>query len=226
MRGLSILVLVLAHLVARGATSGTQASPMVLSWLKAQTQVRSWSADFTQIRTLKSLAQPLTASGHVWFTAPNQFRWELGHPAQTIAVRASQELLVIYPRLKRIERFPLNGQQAGPWRDALGLLEVGFPQSQSELEAQYDILSQDVKDEACELALQPKSAAARRMMPGLKIWFDTRTFALRSTELRFADGSTMRNDFSNPELNPHVDPQLFSPPVPSDFKVVEPLRKS
>src|SRR5207247_8789439 len=101
------------------------------SWLTAQTNIQSWSADFVQTRTFKSLTQPLTATGHVWFAEPNRFRWELGHPPQTIAVRATTEMLVIYPRLKRVERYPLSGGQTGEWRDALALLETGFPRSEA-----------------------------------------------------------------------------------------------
>lgn len=200
-------------------------NPLVAAWLAAQTNVQSWTADFVQTRTLKSLAQPLTATGHVWFAEPNRFRWELGHPPQTIAVRAPKELLVIYPRLKRVEQFPLTGEQAGPWRDALALLEAGFPRSQAQLEAQYNLLSQTVKDQSCELVLQPRSAAARRMMPQIKIDFDTKNSSLRATELQFADGSTLRNDFKNAELNPIIDPQMFAPQIPSDYKVIEPLKR-
>ena len=50
----------------------------------------------------------LTESGKVWFAEPNRFRWELGHPPKTIAVRATDEMLLLYPLLKRAERYPLN----------------------------------------------------------------------------------------------------------------------
>src|SRR6266478_6335328 len=104
------------------ANAATNNSP-VAAWLNGQTNLHTWSADCIQTRTFKSLAQPLTSTGHVWFAEPNRFRWELGRPAQTIAVRAEKEMLVIYPRLKRVERYPLGGDQAGPWRDALALLD-------------------------------------------------------------------------------------------------------
>src|SRR5947209_14918733 len=119
----------LITLFSRLSTDGAPLDPIVSSWLAAQSKVHSWSADFIQTRSLKSLTQPLTAKGHVWFAAPNRFRWELGNPPQTIAVRAVTEMLVIYPRLKRVERFPLSGDKAGPWKDALALLEAGFPRS-------------------------------------------------------------------------------------------------
>src|ERR671923_542334 len=79
------------------------------AWLNAQTNIRTWSANVIQTRSLKSLAQPLTASGKVWFAAPNRFRWELGDPPRTIAVRQPDQMLVIYPRLKRLEKYSLTG---------------------------------------------------------------------------------------------------------------------
>jgi outer membrane lipoprotein-sorting protein len=225
MRHVLWLIALLGLAGARLPANAAGITPLVASWINAQTNVQSWEADFLQTRSLKALEHPLTATGHVWFAAPNRFRWELGHPAQTIAVRAPAEMLVIYPRLKRVERYPLTGGQTGPWRDALGLLEAGFPRSQAELESQYQILSQTVTNQTGELTLQPRSEAARRMMPQIKIDFDTTTFSLRATELQFADGSTMRNDFKDSKENPKIDDRLFAPAIPADDKVIEPLKK-
>jgi len=198
--------------------------PQVAAWLAAQTNIHGWSADFVQVRALRSLTQPLSATGHVWFAAPNRFRWEIAHPLRTIATRTAEEMLVIYPRLKRVERFPLTGDHTGPWRDALGLLEAGFPRSEGELLAEYNIVSQTVEGETGRLVLQPKSSSARRMIPRIEIAFDTKNSSLRSTELQFADGSRMRNDFNNAVLNPEIDSDLFQPRIPDDYKVVEPLK--
>jgi len=217
-------LLLLGLLACATAEAQVELNPAVASWLTAQTSIQSWSADFTQTRKLKSLTQPLTAKGHLWFVAPNRFRWELGHPAQTIAVRTADEMLVFYPLLKRVERFPLTGQ-IGAWGDALELLQAGFPRSRAELESHYDILSQSVSGGIGKLVLAPKSAAARRMMPQIEIDFDTQDHSLRGTELQFADGSSMRNDFSHAELNPKVDESMFAPPIPPDYKVTEPLKQ-
>jgi outer membrane lipoprotein-sorting protein len=132
---------------------------------------------------------------------------------------------VLYPRLKRAESYPIEGSQAGPWRDALALLEAGFPRSQEQLNTQFKLLSEQVSGNVLQLALEPKSAGARRMMPQIRIALDLESSNLLFTELQFADGSTMRNDFKNPQLNPAIDPALFSPEIPKDYKVVEPLKK-
>src|SRR5437773_6825074 len=195
------------------------------AWLNSQTQIQTWSAEVIQTRVLKSLAQPLTATGRVWFAAPNRFRWELGTPPQTIALRQPEQMLLIYPKLKRAEKYPLSRDHAGPWTDTLALLEAGFPRSQSELESRFRIESEATTDDVHEVTLQPRSASARRMMPHIKIVFATSDFSLRATELQFADGSRMRNDFTNAVMNPKLDDSLFTPKFDKDFQIIEPLKK-
>src|SRR5438874_1120139 len=151
------------------STRAADTNALVSAWLAGATNIQSWSADFLQTRAFKALTQPLTATGHIWFAAPNRFRWELGNPPETIAVRSTQEMFVIYPRLKRVERYPLAGGQTGRWRDALALLEAGFPRSETEMTSRMRIISQTLTDQTCELVLQPKSAGARQMIPQMKI---------------------------------------------------------
>jgi len=206
-----------------GQLLASDANTTLNGWLNAQTNIQTWSAEVIQTRALKSLTQPLIAKGRVWFAAPNRFRWELGDPPQTIAVRQPDQMLVIYPRLKRAEKYSLAGNQNGQWRDTLALLEAGFPRNQRELEAKFRVVSQAPANEAHEVTLQPKSASARRLMPQIKVTFSTNDFSLRATELQFADGSTMRNDFTNATLNPKVPESVFTPDIGADFKIVEPL---
>ena len=119
----TIAVLCLAATVARADERDVQFN----RWFAAQTNLQSWSADFTQTRSLKVLSQPLVATGKVWVTVPNRFRWELGQPAQTIVLRQPDQLLIIYPRLKRAEKYSLEGVPPGPLKDALALMDASLP---------------------------------------------------------------------------------------------------
>lgn len=194
-------------------------------FLSAQTNLHTWSADLTQIRRLKTLTHPLMSTGRVWFAAPNQFRWEIGSPAQTIAVRGDDEMLVIYPRLKRVEKYPLTGEQTGQWKDTLALLEAGFPRSEAEINARFKVLSVTPTNDVFNAVLQPKSSSARRMMPLITIAFATNDFQLRATELQFGDGSTMRNEFRDAKVNAKLEEALFAPKIDPDFKIVEPMKR-
>jgi outer membrane lipoprotein-sorting protein len=207
--------------------SNAEERSLVPQWLNAQTNIQTWTAEVRQVRSFKTLAQPLEERGQVWFAAPNQFRWEIGNPAKTIAVRQPDQMLVIYPRLQRAERFPLDGNQAGPWKETLVLLEAGFPRSQSELDAKFRIASETRSNDVCQVLLVPRSASARRMLPQLRIAFSRTDFTLRLTELQFADGSSLRNEFTNGVINATLPEDTFKPQLGPEIKIVEPLgRKS
>ena len=222
-----VLLLLLSSFVIRHSSFLAAAEPPTLlgSWLASRTNIHTWSAEVMQIRSLKTFTQPVTNHGHVWFATPDRFRWEIGEPATTIAVRQPAQLLVIYPKLQRAERYPLDGKAASPWKDTLALLEAGFPRSAAELEARFNVASQRVTNGVCEVALSPRSASARRMMPQIRIAFATNDFALRATELQFADGSTMRNEFGAATLNGKLDEAMFAPVLGADYKLVDPLKK-
>jgi outer membrane lipoprotein carrier protein len=213
-----VSILLATALPARG-----QLDPFLESWLDAQTNLLTWSADFTQTRTLKTLVHPLVTSGHVWFQAPNRFRWELGQPPQTIAVRQANALHVLYPRLKRAELYSLEAS-AGQWRDLLALLDAGFPRSKAELLSRYNVPGFTREADRARVTLQPKSASARKIIQQIEIDFSTTTHELLGTQLQFADGSTLRNDFTNAVINPPIDPTQFQPDL-AGYKIVEPLQK-
>lgn len=194
-------------------------------WFATQTNVHTWSADAVQTRTIKTFDQPLVSTGKVWVVVPDRFRWELGQPPQTIAVREPDQLWLLYPRLKRAEKYPLNGNDPGPWRDALALLEASFPRSRAELESRFKILSVDQTNDVVQLSLQPKSAFARKFMSQIQISFHEKDFSPASTELMFSDGSSMRNDFSHSVLNAVLPKELFEVHLDADTKLVEPLKK-
>ena len=196
---------------------------VVDAWLSRQADVRSWSADFTQTRTLKTLAQPVTSSGRVWFQAPNRFRWELGMPPQTLAVRGSNQVLILYPLLKRAERYPVDSTAAGPWRHMLALLEAGFPSSRQQLESGFRIAATRREPGQVTVSLEPRSAQARRLMPLFRVRLDPATSALQGTEMTFADGSTLQNSFSNVVENPNIPPDFFEPRLDPETAVTEPL---
>lgn len=193
-------------------------------WWAAQTNLQTWTADLIQTRSLKVLSQPLVATGKVWVAVPGRFRWELGQPAQTIALRQPDQLFIIYPRLKRAEKYSLTGVPPGPLKDALALLDASFPRDRATMEARFRLLSAMETNSMLQMTLQPKSASARKFISEILLGFRTNDFSIAITEMKFADGSTLRNDFTNAVLNRPIAPAVFEAKLGPDFTVVEPLR--
>ncbi len=199
-------------------------SPLLSAWFAAQTNMHTWSADAVQTRVIKSFSQPLVSTGRVFVAIPDHFRWELGRPPQTIAIRQPDQLVLLYPRLKRAEKYPLNVSQPGPWRDALALLEASFPRSRSQLESQFKIGTVIETNGVVQLSLQPKSTFAQKFMTAIVVGFRAADFTPASTELKFSDGSSMRNDFSNSVTNAPLPAGTFEANIPTDYKVAEPMK--
>jgi outer membrane lipoprotein-sorting protein len=193
-------------------------------WFEVQTNLQSWAGDFTQTRTLTVLNQPLISHGKVW-VKPGEFRWELGQPVQTIVLRRPDQLLIIYPRLKRVEKYPLDAVPTGPMKDALALLDASLPRDRATMDKSFQLLSAAETNSILQMTLQPRSAAARKFIGQIVIGFHTNDFTIAVTEMKFADGSKLHNDFTNVVLNAPIEPKLFEADLPADYTVVEPLKQ-
>jgi outer membrane lipoprotein-sorting protein len=193
-------------------------------WFEVQTNLQSWSGDFTQTRTLTVLNQPLVSHGKVW-VKPGEFRWELGQPVQTIVLRRPDQLLIIYPRLKRAEKYPLDAVPTGPMKDALALLDASLPRDRTTMEKSFALQSAMETNSILQMTLQPRSEAARKFIGQIVIGFHTNDFTIAITEMKFADGSKLHNDFTNVVLNAPIEPKMFEADLPPDYTVVEPLKK-
>lgn len=192
-------------------------------WFEVQTNLQSWCGDFTQTRTLKVLNQPLVSPGRVWVTR-NEFRWELGQPVQTIVLRQPDQLLIIYPRLRQAEKYPLGAVAAGAIKDALALLDATLPRDRATMEKSFRLLSAVETNSVLQMTLQPRSDSARKFISKIVIGFHTNNFMIAATEMKFADGSSLRNDFTNVVVNQPVVSEMFELKLPSDYRVVEPLK--
>ena len=66
---------------------------------------------------------------------------------------------------------------------------------------------------------------ARKFISEILIGFRTNDFSIAVTDMKFADGSSLRNDFTNTVINQPIAPETFDPNLGADITVVEPLRK-
>ena len=193
-------------------------------WFEVQTNLQTWSGDFIQTRTLTVLNQPLVSTGKVW-VKPGEFRWELGQPVQTIVLRRPDQLLIIYPRLKRAEKYALDAVPSGPMKDALALMDASLPRDRASMEEHFRLVSATLTNSILQMTLQPRSEAARKMIGQVVIGFHTNDYIIASSEMKFADGSKLQNTFTNIVLNQPLAPNLFEANLPGDYTVTEPLKQ-
>lgn len=214
------VVMLLLPLLA-GADVDKEGRQFLETWLARQAQVHSWAADVVQTRKLRSLVRPLEARGRVWVHYPNRFRWQLGDPPRTIAVRSDNELQILYPQLRRVERYPLTDDIDPAWRQVLALLEVGFPSDPKEFYARYELADAQRQSNGWRFELRPVAEETQRLIEGVALEIARQDFTINSTALTFADGSVLRTQFDHQQVNPTLDESLFRVQVPEGFDVIE-----
>jgi len=193
------------------------------TWLEAQLEIEAWAADVVQVRRLRGLTRPLESEGKVWFLRPDRFRWQLGEPPRTLAVRDAEGLVIAYPQLERAERYGLSDEIDTSWQHALALLDVGFPSDPESFRARYELLGAEELEVGMRYELRPASEEARRLID--KVWLEIAEDGQRllATELGFPDGSTMRNEFENHDFEPEIGDGLFEIEIGESWEVVDPL---
>lgn len=186
-----------------------QADDLLDAWLSKQVALNSWSAKLVQTRTIKNLKSPLQNPGAVWFQRPNQFRWQLGDPIKTIAIRIQDRLTVVYPKLKQIEKYALDEVSNPVWQQIPILLQMGFPNEKQSFYGSYDVISKTVQGDSFRYELVPKSEDLGKLLLRVFIEIDAAELSLSATELVFLDESKMRNVFSNHQYDPQLEISLF-----------------
>ena len=210
---------VLGLVCAGTAVAGPAEDTVVERWMASATNLVSWQATVVQTRHLKALTQPLVSTGRVWFAAPNSFRWQLGVPPQSLALRSGNELVVLSPRLRRAERHDLGSSGPGPMNDLMALLDAGFPRDLAGFRRRFDLSGVVTNGSGVVLRMRPQDASARRMLPALALELDPSGEQLKATEMTFADGSRLRNDFSAVVTNAPLSDALFRTNLDAGWKV-------
>lgn len=172
-------------------------------WIARQAAIRSLSADFTQTRALRVLRHPVAANGRLWFQAPGDFRWEVGSPPKTIVLRKGDDIRVIEPakQVVKIEAVELGKREAG-------MMEFPFVRSRADLEERFKILDLRSEGSVCRVKLEPRDTQG--FLTGIALVFDTGTNHLLSLEMTFRDGSSLRNEFSNVQVNEKLPAGTFT----------------
>lgn len=182
----------------------------VKRWITRQEDFRAVTADFTQTRSLRALKSPLASEGRLWFKAPSSFRWELGTPAKTIVLRKGDSLFMIQPAKKRAERSVAVAKSDKPSpMQAMGMMNFPFARDFADFQRQFETLSITTEGTRCHLEVLPRDAQARKFLNALKLDFNTTNGHLLGFEMATRDGSALRNEFTNVQVNPKIPASVF-----------------
>ena len=176
---------------------------------KAQSDLKSISADFTQTRALKTLKSPIAVKGHFWFAAPDQFRWQLGDPPKTIIIGAKDASIVIHPSLKHAEKSTLSTSGSFPSQKVFEMMGLSGKRTLEEFQKHMHVLALKRSGSRCHLEMLPKDPSATRGLSSINIDFDSETGQWLDFEIVTREGSSIRTELNNVRTNSVIAREVF-----------------
>lgn len=182
----------------------------VKRWIAHQSTVTSVRAKFVQERQLRSLKRPLVEPGTFVFSEPGAFRWELGEPAQTIAVkRDGEDLVVLRTQKKEAHRFRAEQlAEEGPG-GAVGFLSAGFPRTFEAFDANFKVTEVALEGGKHIFTTSLRDRRASVALRKVVFTVDAETLRPESVYLRFRDSSSITTRFTEIREGVEVDEALF-----------------
>ncbi|MFK5924312.1 MAG: outer membrane lipoprotein carrier protein LolA [Verrucomicrobiota bacterium] len=211
-----------AQMVAADPAQDLDLAP-VKKWLTRMAGMKSIEATFVQQKYLRTLRRPLSTKGHIWIQYPDDFRWELGEPAATVAIRNQDVLTLLEPKKKRAKRYSLvskKGKSSAAVSAAMDSASKTFPRSMEELEKHFEILGLRRDGEVYEFTLKPKDKSLTVAMRKVLFFIDAEKFHLRAFEIQLRDKSRVRTTFTWIKFNPKIPVNLLKPDL-SGYKLKE-----
>ncbi len=184
----------------------------VQHWIEHTATLKTFRAEFTQQRFLRTLRKPLESTGNICYAAPGSIRWEAGAPANLIAtVPAGGALTVQHPDKKQAEVIPRAKLEAQADGTGLAMLESGFPTSMATFKKKFEVLA--VVKQGALWVVDAKLAGTGITAPVRKIVFviQDETWTLNGLQFHFRDGSRVESTFTKLTENAPLPQDCFRP---------------
>jgi outer membrane lipoprotein-sorting protein len=203
MSRLMLLCLLFLGVAARAQEPDT--AP-VKRWLALQDNLQSMKAEFTQTRSFHALRDPLVSTGTFWFVAPGSFRCEIGAPPKMIFLRMGDSIYMIRPEKKRAQAFAVNDLEK---KTSPALFRFPVAKNYDDFCRQFELRQVTVVGNRAHIEVVSRDATVRQLITYTRFDFEVDTGNLLAVEMGFKDGTSMRNDFKNIQINPKIDPAIF-----------------
>lgn len=177
------------------------------AWLQRQATIRSLEVDFTQERKLPALKNPVITPGKLSFTMPDKVRWQLGEPAETLAMSDGSNFFLIEVAKKRARKTSVDSPEAARF----SLLSGKAFQSSENFHAAFDVIAHQIDSGIHQYTIQAKDRRMRSQVPWIFLNIDPAKNELRAMEIELQDKSRVRTIFRNPKFNSEIPDSRYTP---------------
>ncbi|MEM1297226.1 MAG: outer membrane lipoprotein carrier protein LolA [Verrucomicrobiota bacterium] len=203
-----LFALCLSVFCLNGASAESINLDPLKNWIANQGEIESLICDFTQERKLRTLKKPLVADGQFWFKGPDQFRWELGKPARSVAIHSGDVLTVLDVPKKKAEVTDTSGEEDERARFA-AYFDLSFPRRWDTFTENFEVLALNRVGDEWHAHVSPKSRKAMRGIKTMTFYIGVAEDNLLGFALSVKDGSTISTRFRDIKENASVPDSAF-----------------
>jgi outer membrane lipoprotein carrier protein len=184
----------------------------------AQARIQRISANFSEVKTIALLREPVIQSGQFFHTKPDKFLWEYTHPERKLLMLNGKNIIGYYPAQKRAEEIRTRFSKRIVKYLGLGsVLQDLADECQMSLSGENDLEGTDL------LILTPKKRRIKKRLAEIRIWMDREISLPRQMEYLEADGDKTLFTFSRIEVNPEISLSKYEITYPEDVEVTKNL---
>jgi outer membrane lipoprotein-sorting protein len=173
-------------------------------------------AEFREEKNIHLLNKPISASGKVWFQAPNKFRREVKGNSPSVTVNDGQQLWIYYPKFQSAEHYSLG--KRSPLDAGIAALTAGL--NLENVESTYRITATKM-EKGYELKLAPRTPSLKKFLREFTIEINDQ-LQVERTEMLQPNGDRIITTYTN-ETRAPIDPSTFEFAPPPGTSVTTPL---
>jgi outer membrane lipoprotein-sorting protein len=202
--------------VGRAGTHLTAAEVLDNLQAKAKT-LKSLKGSFEQRKYSRLLVRPMESKGELFWQPPGRFRWEVVRPVPLTLVVREDNILLLYPDLKKVTLY------RGP--SGVGLLDriTGATGDSQTFQRQYaievELVARGEGSRWIQMNMEPKSAEHARYFKRLEVKIDPETWLPNEIAILEGNDDWTLIYLSNLIENANLSDGLFSVEPPEGFQV-------
>ncbi len=200
----------------------TRLATILARFDRAQEEIRTLQADFTEHKELSLLKEPVDATGRFYYASPDQAKWEYHAPDARVFLISDNTLMQYFPADKILERKDLRAANTNR------LFKVfGFGKSSDDLRDFYDIkLGNEAQQDKGTylLVLTPRRRALEKRISRVLLWVGEDDFLPRAMKYEESGGDFTHLTFRNLELNHELAANTFHLEIPEGVEVRDELK--
>ncbi len=184
-------------------------------------KLKSFKADFKEIRTFAYDPEKEIATGKIYFSKPARIRWDYISPSEKEVVLTEKKAWVYIPNIKQVQLFSFEGKVK------YDSLPIGLRGPSKDLDKNYQVDITPVKEEDEEslflMELIPrKDTTAALYYTSIRLWLrKDKWIPAEKIELKEVAGDITLYELKNIIINAKLSSRLFKYSFPADVEVVD-----